>query len=220
MAAGRLKGGRAAGTCALLVSITAAACLIPVTSVEARTDGHRRAIRCDERAGTGWVENRLVRIYSHRGRVYACRRPSGASRLLFRTKSPASRQVELAGSFVAWRQETETAVQRLIVLNVRTGKARRIGSLQTGGHMLGPGIASFIVRRDGAIVWLADVGSQEGPYASYTSTLYENSGQATSVLDTRSNPTTVFPISSFGLSSDGRVVYWTDDGQVRSARVS
>jgi hypothetical protein len=124
--------------------------------------------------------------------VYACRRPSGPQRFLFRTGTPESPQLQLAGTFVVWRQETAAGVQRLAVLNVRTGKLRRVGSLLTGGHMIGPGIAAFVARSDGAIIWLDNVGSQEGPFFSYASTLYKNSGRATAVLDRRTKATNVF----------------------------
>jgi hypothetical protein len=126
----------------------------------------------------------------------------------------------LAGSFVVWKGQTNAGVQRLSVLNLRTGRLRRVGSLLTGGHMIGGGITGFVARGDGTVIWLDDVGSQEGPYSSFTSTLYENSGRTSSVLDRATNARPVFPISSFGLSRDGRLVYWTDNGRLHSAAIS
>lgn len=182
--------------------------------------GRSRSIACERRAGAVWLENRLVRIYSHRGRVYACSRRSAASVFLFHANTSGSRRVQLAGGFVAWKQETASGVQRIAILNVRKGTIRRVGSLLTSGHMIGPGIADLVADSDGTVIWLDDVGSQEGPFSSFSSTLYESSGRGSFIFDHATSSTPIFPISSFGLSSNGHIVYWTDDGDLNSAPVS
>ena len=68
-------------------------------------------------------------------------------------------------------------------------------------------------------MWLVDDGSQTGPFCSFTSRLYYNAGRTDVILDRHDTSACTFPITSFGFGTNGRVVYWTDDGQAKWAGV-
>jgi hypothetical protein len=138
-------------------------------------------------------------------------------------KSSSGRLVQLAGRFVAWEENTASQpdVERIAVLDVRARTIRRVGSTTVGGHeVVGSGIAGFVLSPDGVVVWLLDTGSQEGPFCSFSSALYYNAGRNDVILDRPSTSKCAFPITSFGLSTNRHVVYWTDNGQANSATVA
>lgn len=201
--------------------------------------GEQTAVPCQSRAGTVWLANRQARVYSRRGRVYACH-PGGGSVFLFAAKKAAFAQVKLAGRFVAWREQSpvggEAVRERIAVLALVTGKTRRVGSTLVGGHeVVGSGLTKFAVTSSGTVVWLLQTATAEGNTTvgpcSFSSTLYDNTGHRTSVLDQFTNGLNGFPgngsmmdrcaspITSFGLSTDGHVVYWATNDQLKSHRI-
>ena len=214
--------------CVLVVLLALATVLLgdPAANALARSTD-RRTLPCQSRQGTMYLANRDARVYSHLGRVYACRLGS-ASVFLFPAKRAKFARVELSGRFVAWREELtleggEAYVQRLAVLDLARGKVRRVGSTELGGpQVVGSGLSDFAVTARGTVVWLLKVGYNGGgtsaaPFCSYSSKLYEHAGHHTSLVDQADSTTRcAFPIASFGLSTDGRVVYWTNNGDVRS----
>jgi hypothetical protein len=192
----------------------------------------RSSAVCDARAGATVLEDAQARVFVHHHIYFACSRTSGS---VYTLSGPVSGPnawfdpgsgFELAGSYVAWTQDPAQPIEVSVAIklvNVDHGPARTAVPGEEQGEATSSTLEDYVLNDDGTLVWLFDGnygGVGDSPYTTY-SYVGASRGRSTlaSVKNTNSQSFSKFPISGLGLSSDGKFVFWIDDGKFDGTRI-
>jgi hypothetical protein len=185
----------------------------------------RASANCDGRAGTTVLKDTQARVFKHGAVYYACSRTTGSVHQLSGPKGWNDRGdgFELAGRYVAWAQDPSLFVSDLLeLLDVDHGSAKTVFPGQEQGEATSSWVQTYLVNDQGTMVWLYD-GTGGGvtdskPYA-FSEVLDSRSHHALASASTTGNGVPKPPISSLGLSSDGKFAFWLRNGKPRGAPV-
>lgn len=176
-------------------------------------------ISCDALTGTTLLENGDLRVFTSKGYTYACARPTGKAVSLTSPGDPPESvdDLQLAGAYVAWEQDLTGALD-LYVMDPRTGTSRTEQAGQAGGSSEQTvEVPEYVVNQDGVLVWVTS--TKDGATPDHTYTVNEDAGNGTVALDSDTTSAPSGGIFSLGLSSDGHVAYWIDNGQYDGATI-
>jgi hypothetical protein len=159
------------------------------------------------------AEDGQARLLRQNNVFYVCARPSGSLRRLLPKPahhfSIALRNFQLAGHFVAWRQDfgdPSTVESDLVLLDARSGKRKQIAAINfdfTTGALL-----DYVVNTRGTVVFLER-------FADDTMALVKATAARHSTLDSGARG----ELKQLALTRAGDVVYWRHAGEPRSARI-
>jgi hypothetical protein len=197
--------------------------LVVVVAVFAGSAAANRT-SCDGRAGKTVLKDTQARVFHRHAVYYACSRTTGRVHQLSGPKSWDDRGdgFELAGSYVAWAQDPSPFVSDLLeLLDVDRGSAKTVFPGQEQGEATSSWVESFLLNDQGTVVWLYD-GTGGGvvdakPYAFSEVLDSRNHHSLGSAKGKGVEPTP--PLTSLGLSSDGKFAFWLDNGTPRGAPV-
>lgn len=176
-----------------------------------------RPYPCNKLDGRTVLENRTARVFKWHRRLFACSRSNDTVRDLGANAKAAGSE-PLAGPFfvfTTWLGEFSEAVA---VIDTTTGRSKTVYSFDTyypSTHLHG-----VLVNTRGIVVWSASHAicvQGEGCQAP-TSSVWEwgPGGTRTLAATTPTEPA----ITGLGLSANGQIAYWTENGQLESARIS
>ncbi|MGI8572862.1 MAG: hypothetical protein ACR2L9_09620 [Solirubrobacteraceae bacterium] len=221
----RSGSGRNAGICRYPVVLLAAAALasygIAGSASAATAAGAGRTAHCGPAHAPTLVGSRAVRIYLVRKTVYGCAGASGKSYRLgkrgFCRLQSCVGQIALAGQTAAYELDTfgvDTSSSGVVVKNLANGRVlmNRVAIWNVPGPESFESVSSIVVKRDGALAWIAKVSSIGHPSALFE--VHRDDGRAHDLLD--SGP----GIAPRSLRLHGSTMTWTDAGQTRSATLS
>lgn len=174
--------------------------------------------RCGPAGAPTLAANPVARVYVARGVAYGCALRTGKSyRFGGRAAclvAPRVDPVVLAGSFAAYGLTTcgtDTAHSQVLVRNLAGGKLWVSDYAISGG--VPPesfeGVKRIVIKDDGAVAWLAGVGSIGLTRDQFEVVRVDRRGEA--LLDSGTR------ISSPSLRLRGSTVTWRDGGRTRSA---
>jgi hypothetical protein len=210
----RSRGRFAAIVSSLVVAVFAAG--------SAAADG--ASASCDGRAGTTVLKDTQARVFKHGAVYYACSRTTGSVHQLSAPKSWDDRGggFELAGRYVAWAADPSPFLSDLLkLIDVDRGSVKTVFPGQEQGEATGSWVQTYLVNDQGTVVWLYD-GTGGGvtdskPYAFSEVLDSRNHHSLASAKGKGVEPTP--PLTSLGLSSDGKFAFWLDNGKPRGAPV-
>ncbi len=183
--------------------------------------GAGRTAHCGPAHAHTLVASRAVRIYLVRETVYGCAGASGKSHRLgkrgFCPLQACVGRVALAGRTAAYELDTfgvDTSSSGVVVRNLANGRVlmNRGAIWNVPGPESFESVSSIVVKRDGAVAWIAKVSSIGHPSALFE--VHRDDRQAHDLLD--SGP----GIAPRSLRLHGSTITWTDAGKTRSATLS
>ncbi len=196
---------------ALTVLLVAVAALAAAGAAAGRT-----ARTCTDRSGPTLLENRYARVFRHRGDVYACARgTTGVSTLA------SAQDIKLAGRYVAWQQIPNRQSNSLNVLDTATGGFVTVGDALNGSRNAVEAIGGYVLNAQGTVVWLFDstICDPFGPDCTSAGYVLEHSYLGRTTLATATSSARIDPFTGLGISTDGTMAYWLQDGRLAGARL-
>jgi len=198
-----------------------AASLIVFLGLAVTVAASKHGVSCDARPGSTLLEDGSARVFTSRGTLYACARPTGrAYRLHLPPDQPPAtepiRDVQLSGGFVGWEKTDVLGGHNYSVLDVNHGTSRVVATADPGGHQY---LGGYVLNSHGTVVWILNYnGCINAPCV--LATVYESTAHHTASLDRSAGVSDRGPVDALGISRSGSVAYWLDHGSPRDARIA
>jgi hypothetical protein len=184
------------------------------------------AAKCGAQPGTTVLEDAQGRVFTHHKLYYACALGSRTVTTLSGNASfinPGA-GFELVGRYVIWSVDESYGVSpELELLDLDHGSAKTVLNDSEEGEATQVSLEDYALNADGTAIWLVDRGVC-GPFGPCTSNSTVGASRGNSTLanvTTTSNDSELppAPITSLGLSADGKLAFWIDQGQADYAQI-